>query len=87
MTQKALHVPSRPLWLCEMDGIDWPCANARRALLAEYRDDRTALGVYLAGRLYEAAWDFHGTPAADPETLFARFLAWSLLGLPKVSAS
>jgi hypothetical protein len=79
---KTQHIPDRPLWLCEVDGMDWPCKDARRELLEEFRDDRAGLGVYLTGLLYWAAWDLDGTDDATAERLFTRFLRWSLLVLP-----
>jgi hypothetical protein len=53
-------------------------------LLFEYRDDRTALGVFLSGLLYDAAWDLMDTPAADRDALFRRFVGWALLPIPTV---
>ncbi|WP_255610114.1 flavin reductase [Micromonospora sp. PLK6-60] len=72
------HVPMRPLWRCRACGAHWPCQPARLALLAEYRDDRTALLVYLATVMSEAAGQLAqlgGQP--DPAELTARFLTWA----------
>lgn len=86
MTDTGPHRLTRPLWLCEVDGLDWPCAEARHALLERYRDDRSSLGQLLTGFLYLAAWDLRDTPAADREVLFERFLEWSLLPLPRIGS-
>lgn len=50
----------------------WPCLPARDALLAE--GDATALSVYMAAQMAEAAQDL---PAALPGALFDRFLLWT----------
>jgi hypothetical protein len=80
----APHTPTRPSWLCGADGSEWPCEEARSALLAEYANDRTALGVFLTGLLYDAAWDLKGTPAEDRDALFRRFVRWALLPMPTI---
>lgn len=49
-------------------------------LRVEYRADRVALSVYMAGQLFEATADLcrlNPDPAPDPRELFARFLAWT----------
>ena len=48
------HLPMRPLWRCRGCGALWPCQPARLALLAEYRDDRVGLLVYLGTMMAEA---------------------------------
>ena len=73
------HPPLRPLWLCRRCGQPWPCGRARLALLAEYRDNRVGLFVYLAGLLHEAIEDLHRlNPSTTGEVtdLFDRFLGW-----------
>ncbi|GLZ57773.1 hypothetical protein [Micromonospora sp. NBRC 107095] len=73
------HPPLRPLWLCRRCGQPWPCGRARIALVAEYRDNRVGLFLYLAGLLHEAIDDLH---RLNPSTtrgvsdLFDRFLGW-----------
>jgi hypothetical protein len=58
-------------------GQPWPCEPARLALLAEYRDDRPALAIYLAILQAEAAEQLAELDAgAAPANLTARFLGW-----------
>jgi hypothetical protein len=59
-------------------GAAWPCSPARLALLGEYREDRTALLIYLGTLMYEAMADLadlHGRDA--PAGLTDRFLTWA----------
>ncbi|MDM4719470.1 flavin reductase [Micromonospora sp. WMMA1363] len=74
----AEHVPARPTWRCRACGIAWPCSPAKLRLLAEYRDDWTALLVYLATVQAEAAEQLAerdgGTP---PGSLTERFTGWA----------
>ncbi|NYT93399.1 hypothetical protein [Salinispora sp. H7-4] len=75
------HLPLRPLWLCRQCGQPWPCGPARLALVAEYRDNRVSLFLYLAGLLHEAIEDRHRlNPSAtgDVPDLFDRFLGWPI---------
>ncbi|MFI5928686.1 flavin reductase family protein [Micromonospora sp. NPDC051543] len=65
----------RPLWRCRGCGAHWPCQPARLALLAEYRDDRTALLFYL-GTLMAEAGDQLARLSGRPADLHARFLGW-----------
>ncbi|WP_243706222.1 hypothetical protein [Micromonospora sp. KC721] len=74
------HVPMRPLWLCRVCAADWPCQPARLLLLMEYRRDRVALSVYLAGILFDATADLtrlNPQPEPSPAELFERFVAWT----------
>ncbi|MDT0532638.1 MULTISPECIES: flavin reductase [Micromonospora] len=72
------HLPSRPTWRCQSCGIAWPCSPAKLRLLGEYRENRTALMVYLATLKAEAAEHLaeldSSTPPAD---LDRRFLHWA----------
>ncbi|SCE86725.1 hypothetical protein GA0074695_1729 [Micromonospora viridifaciens] len=69
------HVAARPSWRCRVCGAAWPCSPARLALLGEYRENRTALLIYLATVMHEATADLTGQfPAA---ILTDRFLAWA----------
>lgn len=73
------HLPMRPLWLCRRCGQPWPCGRARLALLAEYRQSRLSLLLYLAGLMYEAIDDLHRlypSTSGDVRDLFDRFLGW-----------
>lgn len=76
--RRAEHLPSRPTWRCTACGIAWPCSPAKLRLLGEYRNDRTALLVYLATLQAEAAEQLaelnSGTP---PERLTERFTGWA----------
>ncbi|MEV0429945.1 flavin reductase [Micromonospora sp. NPDC050495] len=72
------HVAARPSWRCRVCGAAWPCSPARLALLGEYREDRTALLIYLGTLLCEAATDLadlHGRDAA--QGLVDRFVTWA----------
>lgn len=70
------HIAARPSWDCAACGQTWPCANAKVDLLQEFRDHTTALAVYLAGCMHDAACDLtaHGEPT--PADLYSRFLGW-----------
>ncbi|MFU8850134.1 flavin reductase [Micromonospora sp. SL1-18] len=69
------HVAARPSWRCRVCGAAWPCSPARLALLGEYRENRTALLIYLATLMHEAAIDLTGQ--CPPERLTDRFLTWA----------
>ncbi|WP_406043452.1 hypothetical protein OG799_04750 [Micromonospora sp. NBC_00898] len=72
------HVPMRPLWRCRACGAEWPCPPARLALLVEYRDDRTALLVYLGTVMHEAGEQLAQLNGhARPADLADRFLGWA----------
>lgn len=78
MPRRPEHVASRPTWRCAACGIAWPCSPAKLRLLGEYRNDRTALLVYLATLHAEAAEQLatldHDVP---PARLAERFLGWA----------
>ncbi|PZG22313.1 flavin reductase [Micromonospora craterilacus] len=71
------HLPARPSWRCQACGAAWPCSPAKLRLLAEYKDDKPALMVYLVTLREEAAEQLaeldSGTPPAD---LHKRFTDW-----------
>ncbi|MDW3847079.1 hypothetical protein NMK34_10750 [Micromonospora sp. BRA006-A] len=74
------HVAIRPLWLCRVCAGPWPCQPARLLLLLEYRRDRVALSIYMAGCLFDAAADLlrlNPDPGPRPGELFHRFVAWT----------
>ncbi|SCG48042.1 hypothetical protein GA0070613_1644 [Micromonospora inositola] len=72
------HLPMRPLWRCRGCGAEWPCQPARLSLLVEYRDDRTALLVYLGTLMAEAGAQLPQLNGhAAPENLTERFLSWA----------
>ncbi|WP_431926637.1 flavin reductase [Micromonospora wenchangensis] len=67
------HHPVPPAWTCGGCGADWPCRPGRRQLLAEYREGRVALALYLAAQLAAAGRDLARLPAGE---LHHRFLGW-----------
>ncbi|MEO3745208.1 hypothetical protein [Plantactinospora sp. B5E13] len=74
------HLPQRPLWLCRVCVVDWPCLAARSLLTVEYVDDPVALHVYLATMLQAAVDDLYRLnpdPGPDTGQLYQRFLAWA----------
>lgn len=72
------HVAARPCWRCRVCGAAWPCSPARLALLGEYRENRTALLIYLCTLMYEATADLADLNGkAPPEGLADRFLIWA----------
>ncbi|KKJ98544.1 hypothetical protein [Micromonospora sp. HK10] len=72
------HVAARPSWRCRVCGAAWPCSPARLALLGEYREDRTALLIYLGTLLGEAMTDLGGPTGGDaPAGLADRFVTWA----------
>ncbi|MEU5949270.1 flavin reductase [Micromonospora sp. NPDC047465] len=78
MTRRPEHLPSRPTWRCTACGIAWPCSPAKLRLLAEYRQDRTALLVYLATLQAEAAGQLAGPDSGTPsDRLAERFTGWA----------
>lgn len=68
-----MHIPATPTWTCRLDGLTWPCREARRALVAEYAGNPSALSIYLTCCLHEATRDLVN---ADPAALYERFLSW-----------
>ncbi|MFG1953763.1 flavin reductase [Micromonospora sp. NPDC048830] len=78
MTRIVPHQPMRPLWRCRNCGAEWPCQPARLVLLTEYRNDRTALLVYLSTLMAEAAEHLAALNGhARPANLHDRFLNWA----------
>lgn len=77
MTRRRAHLAVRPTWRCRACGIAWPCSPAKLALLGEYRNDRAALGVYLAALLVEAGEQLAELDGrTSPAALADRFLGW-----------
>ncbi|MDG4799893.1 hypothetical protein [Micromonospora sp. WMMD980] len=82
------HTPLRPMWFCRADGRQWPCAEARLRLRAEFADNLPGLAIYLAGMQYEATRDlYHLNPhdGPSPRELFDRFVAWGPFRKPAVA--
>ncbi|MBM7078445.1 flavin reductase [Micromonospora sp. WMMD734] len=72
------HVAARPSWRCRVCGAAWPCSPARLALLGEYREDRTALLVYLGLLLGEAMDDLASLhDGVAPPGLTDRIVTWA----------
>ncbi|RAO42202.1 flavin reductase [Micromonospora saelicesensis] len=77
--QRLAHLPTRPTWRCQACGIAWPCSAAKLNLLAEYREDRTALLICLATLRDEAVAHLNaevpdGVASAD---MVERFTGWA----------
>ncbi|MEO3775741.1 flavin reductase [Micromonospora sp. B11E3] len=68
------HLPSRPTWRCQACGIAWPCSSAKLRLLAEYREDRAALMIYLTTLHTEAVEQL---AELDSVNLAERFTGWA----------
>lgn len=77
----AEHIPERPTWRCGACGREWPCANARAVLGAEFVTCRTALLVYLAICQVDAIRDL--SPGGLPPDLYGRFIGWATTGRTK----
>ncbi|WP_431886748.1 flavin reductase [Micromonospora wenchangensis] len=67
----------RPLWRCRNCGAEWPCQPARLALLAEYRNDRTALLIFLGALMAEASGQLHQLHQDRRLDLTERFMSWA----------
>lgn len=66
------HAPRRPDWSCLVDGLPWPCSDAREAMLLRFHP--VELGIYMTSELLEASRDLSG---AEPRDLWERFIAWT----------
>jgi hypothetical protein len=62
------------VWICLVDGENWPCRAARTALTRAYPDP-DVLSAHLAWLARVAADDL-GLPS--PAALYRRFVRWSL---------
>ncbi|TDB69757.1 MULTISPECIES: flavin reductase [unclassified Micromonospora] len=71
------HVAMRPLWRCRNCGAEWPCQPARLSLLSEYREDRTALIIYLGTLMAEASDQLAQLNPDRRVDLTDRFLTWA----------
>ena len=71
----AEHLPCRPEWRCLSCGDEWPCVEARISLVVRSLTCRTAVFVYLASCLADAAADF-AEQRIVPD-LYGRFLGWA----------
>ncbi|WP_433688033.1 flavin reductase [Micromonospora carbonacea] len=70
----------RPLWRCRNCGAEWPCQPARLALLTEYRNDRTALLLFLGVLMTEASGQLHQFHPDRTVNLMERFMSWARAG-------
>jgi hypothetical protein len=68
----AVHRVLRPSCTCAVDGLLWPCAEARRTLS---RIDPAELQQTMAKLMAIAQGELVGT---DPATLYRRFVGWTL---------
>lgn len=73
ITDDTDHQPQRPWWTCGTCGHPWPCAPARQALRADFRDFPATLGVYLGGQYSAAVSDLW---ADLPPDLYTRIMLW-----------
>lgn len=71
------HLSNRPGWLCRACGHPWPCAEARIALLREYRAFPSLLKIYLSAQMYDALEDLTSHNNPPPPNLYDRFLTWT----------
>lgn len=78
MSHTSRHEPVRPIWLCARCGAPWPCGTAKLALLDEYRDNKTALTMYLVMQMEEARKSLAKLDSGkEPDDLTDRFLNWT----------
>ena len=79
MTQPEHH-PGRPHWHCTTCGDRWPCASARRRMLAmaDANGNHAALRLYLLATQAEAESDFEALGTLKEQgDLHDRFVAWA----------
>ncbi len=70
-----VHRVVRPWWTCAIDGLPWPCVEARQLLREMFVDDRSVLQRHMA-QLMAVAENEIGF--LDRATLYKRFVAWTL---------
>lgn len=71
------HAPLRPSWTCAMDGAEWPCADARRAILdAHGGGGSTAAQRQMLALLAAAIAE---TGQRDTTVMYRRFVGWALV--------
>ena len=69
------HRPTRPGWICDRDGLAWPCPDARRALRMAFGEDHTGLQHCLAALLLRGECELASVPRVE---LYRRFVGWAL---------
>lgn len=69
----AAHRPSRPGWVCEADGDDWPCGPYRGWVWSTF-SDAIARGMHMGGFFNQAVVEL---PDPDePGDIHRRFFGW-----------
>ncbi|GIF25162.1 hypothetical protein Ate02nite_78920 [Paractinoplanes tereljensis] len=68
------HLPARPTWECKSCITDWPCDQARRALVDEHVADKVALAMLMWTYLEDFAMDAGPGPLSGA---WDRFLGWT----------
>lgn len=73
------HLADPTSWRCRTCAQEWPCPDARRRLADEYRNDRVALGVYMARCWIAAENDLAALTGNRPDAgdLYVRFIFWT----------
>ncbi|GGN01191.1 hypothetical protein FHR83_000734 [Actinoplanes campanulatus] len=74
---EAEHLHDRPHWLCRVCREPWPCAEAKKRLLAEYTEFPSLLKIYLSAQMYDALDDFTAQGESAPLNLYERFISWT----------
>lgn len=70
-----VHEPD-PCWDCLACGEEWPCNEAKDALLYEHRENLGLLAIKMC-RWLEDATPVLIEDGAHPDTLFDRFIGWT----------
>lgn len=70
-----IHEPN-PAWGCRGCGKDWPCEEARDALLDEHKDDPGRLAIKMC-KMLEYAAPVLVRAGLHPDEMFQRFIAWT----------
>lgn len=65
------HVPDQPSWNCRVDGLPWPCEQARKEMLATHSE--TELAIHLWTMFEDAVQDLAGMGVKET---IERFITW-----------
>lgn len=79
---QAEHIRVRPSWDCAACGRPWPCADAKAALLREFRRFPSVLTILMATQMYDAFDDLAAQGRLPRALLYERFLGWIVLRPP-----